>query len=113
MRQVGVLAAAGLVALEESPKKLYVDHENAKRLAEGLANIKAIKIDPMKVRTNIVIFDVSDTGKTSAEICEKLKQRGILAIGFGKFIRMVTHYDVSREDIETTLKVMEEILQEK
>ncbi|RMG00508.1 MAG: low specificity L-threonine aldolase [Acidobacteria bacterium] len=109
MRQVGILAAAGLVALEESPEKLYIDHQNARRLAEGIANIKGIKIDPERVKTNIVIFDVSETGKTAFEICELLKNHGILAIAFGSFIRMVTHYDISREDIETTLKVMEEI----
>ncbi|MCS6874780.1 MAG: beta-eliminating lyase-related protein [Pyrinomonadaceae bacterium] len=110
MRQVGVLAAAGLVALEESPKRLFLDHENAKRLAEGLANIKGVRINPERVKTNIVIFDVSDTGKTSLEVCSLLKERGILAIAFGKFIRMVTHYDISRQDIERTLQVMEEIL---
>ncbi|CAF4085164.1 unnamed protein product [Rotaria sp. Silwood1] len=111
MRQVGILAAAGLIALEESPKILHIDHENAKRLAEGVANIKGISIDAEKVVTNIVIFDVSETGKTSAEICEKLKEKNILAIPFGKAIRMVTHYDVSREDIETTLVELEKLLQ--
>jgi threonine aldolase len=109
MRQVGVLAAAGLVALDESPQKLHDDHANAKRLAEGVADIKGIAIDPEKVVTNIVIFDVSGTGKTSAEIVGNLKDRGILAIGFGDAIRMVTHYDVSRDDIETTLAAMREI----
>jgi threonine aldolase len=109
MRQVGVLAAAGLIALEETQKLLHVDHENARRLAEGAANIKGVLIDPEKVQTNIVIFDVSQTGKTSAEICEKLKQQQILASPFGNSIRMVTHYDVSTEDIETTIKVLENI----
>jgi threonine aldolase len=106
MRQVGILAAAGLIALTESPKVLHIDHENAKRLAEGVANIDGIKIDAEKVQTNIVLFDVSETGKTASEICEKLKENGILAIGFGNSIRMVTHYDVSREDIEKTLSVL-------
>lgn len=110
MRQVGILAAAGLIALTESPKVLHFDHNNAKRLAEGVANIKGIKIDAEKVQTNIVIFDVSETGKTSAEICEGLKKENILAIPFGKAIRMVTHYDVSHDDIETTLSEIEKIL---
>ena len=70
MRQVGILAAAGLIALEEGPKRLHEDHENAKRLAEGLAEINGIKIDVDKVVTNIVIFDISGTGKASAEIVE-------------------------------------------
>lgn len=110
MRQVGILAAAGLIALTESPKRLHVDHENAKRLAEGVANIKGISIDAEQVQTNIVIFDVSATGKTSAEICAALKEENILASPFGSAIRMVTHYDVSREDIEITLKALEKIV---
>ncbi len=110
MRQVGVLAAAGLIALTETPKILHVDHENARMLAEGVANLKGVSIDAERVVTNIVIFDVSETGKTSAEICTKLKEQEILAIPFGNSIRMVTHYDVSREDIETTLKLLQEIM---
>ncbi len=110
MRQAGVLAAAGLIALEESPKILHIDHENAKRLAEGVANIKGISIDAERVQTNIVIFDVSNTGKTSAEICDELKKENIFAIPFGKSIRMVTHCDVSREDIEKTLIILGKII---
>ena len=103
MRQTGILAAAGLIALIESPKRLHIDHENARRLAEGAANIKGISIDAEKVQTNIVIFDVNETGKTSAEICNALKESDIHASPFGTAIRMVTHCDVSREDIEETL----------
>ncbi|CAN5336042.1 low-specificity L-threonine aldolase [soil metagenome] len=110
MRQVGVLAAAGLVALEDSPKLLHIDHENARRLAEGAANLKGVSIDAEKVQTNIVIFDVAETGKTSAEICAKLKEDNILASPFGTAIRMVTHYDISREDIETTLNSLQKII---
>lgn len=110
MRQVGILAAAGLIALEESPKVLHLDHENAKRLADGVANIKGILIDAEIVQTNIVIFDVTGTGKTSAEICGALKEQNIFAIPFGKAIRMVTHYDVSHEDIETTLTALKKCL---
>jgi threonine aldolase len=110
MRQVGILAAAGLIALEETPKILHIDHENARRLAEGAANLKGVSIDAERVQTNIVIFDVSETGRTSAEICAKLKENEILAIPFGKAIRMVTHYDVSRENIDITLKTLQEII---
>lgn len=110
MRQVGILAAAGIIALEESPKRLHIDHENAKFLAEGVANLKGISIDAEKVQTNIVIFDVSETGKTSAQIIEELKKENIFAIPFGKAIRMVTHCDVSREDIERTLHILEKII---
>ncbi|MGC2237550.1 MAG: GntG family PLP-dependent aldolase [Pyrinomonadaceae bacterium] len=112
MRQVGILAAAGLIALEESPKLLRTDHENARFLAEGLANLKGVLVDLARVVTNIVIFDISKTGKHSTEIVTKLKDNGILAIGFGDTIRMVTHSDVSRADMEKTVSVMEKILGE-
>ncbi len=110
MRQVGVLAAAGLIALEESPKILHIDHENARRLAEGVANLKGVSINPETVVTNIVIFDVSNASLSSAEICAKLKEQKILASPFGSAIRMVTHYDVSLQDIETTLLELEKCL---
>lgn len=110
MRQAGVLAAAGLVALEETPKRLHEDHENAQRLARGLALMPGVLIDPEKVVTNIVIFDVSETGLTADEICARLQTRGVLASGFGSSIRMVTHYDVSSEDIETALRELRAIL---
>jgi threonine aldolase len=110
MRQAGVLAAAGLIALEESPKLLPQDHANAKRLAESLAGLPGVKIDPETVVTNIVIFDVAETGQTADGICEQLRARGVLAAGFGSAIRMVTHYDVSKADIETALTELGKIL---
>src|ERR1044071_1989620 len=110
MRQAGVLAAAGLIALEESPKLLHVDHANARRLAEGLAEIDGIKINPEEVVTNIVLFDVSETGIAADEICARLKERNVLASGFGSSIRMVTHYDVSSADIETTLREIKKVI---
>ena len=110
MRQAGVLAAAGLVALEESPKQLPEDHANAKRLAEGVAELPGVKIDPEKVITNIVIFDVAETGQTADAICVGLRGRGVLASGFGSSIRMVTHCDVARADIERALREMRAIL---
>src|SRR6202165_1408426 len=79
MRQAGVIAAAGLIALEKSPGRLHIDHENARRLAEGIAQIRGLRIDPAKVRSNIVIFDCSGTGKTAVELCEALYRRGIWA----------------------------------
>jgi threonine aldolase len=113
MRQVGVLAAAALVALEETPKRLHEDQRNARRLAEGLAELPGVRIDPERVATNIVIFDVSGTRRTSDEICALLAERGVLASGLGlSFIRMVTHYDVSAEDIETALGDIRAILRD-
>ncbi len=111
MRQVGVLAAAGLIALEESPKKLHVDHENAKFLANGLAKIKGIALDSAKVVTNIVIFDVRGTGRTAAEITSELGKKKVLCGPTDKYsIRMVTHCDVQRDGIEKALAAVGEIL---
>ncbi|HTS10637.1 MAG TPA: GntG family PLP-dependent aldolase [Candidatus Limnocylindrales bacterium] len=104
MRQAGVLAAAGLIALEETPKILHVDHENARRLAEGLAQIRGISIDPKKVATNIVIFDCSATGRTGEELAAELEKRAIRCLHVDKFaVRMVTHYDVDRAGIDRAL----------
>lgn len=110
MRQVGVVASAALVALEESPNRLHEDHANARRLAEGLANINGIQIDPEQVVTNIVIFDVSGTKYRADEICHRLQEEGVLASGFGASIRMVTHYDVARRDIDYALSALRKIL---
>ena len=106
MRQIGILAAAGLMALEEGPKRLHEDHQNARRLATGLAQIRGISIDVDRVATNIVIFDIAGTGRTSAEITGALKGNSILAMGFGDKVRMVTHLDISTPDVETTLERM-------
>jgi threonine aldolase len=111
MRQVGVLAAAGLVALEESPPRLAEDHANARRLAEGLAEMPGVAVDVEKVQTNIVIFDIAGTGLTTADLSARLKQRGVLANGVGpREMRMVTHYDVGRDDIARALAAVSEAL---
>ena len=103
MRQVGVLAAAGLIALEESPKRLHEDHANARRLAEGLAEIDGISIDPSSVVTNIVIFDVSETGLFQSEICVRLKLHNVLASGWDSVIRMVAHNGIASNDIDSAI----------
>ncbi len=109
MRQVGVLAAAGLVALEKSPPRLHQDHENARYLAEGLAQIPGISVNPRKVQTNIVIFDVAGTARTAGEICAALAQRHVLASPTDKYaIRMVTHCDVDRAGIDRALAALRE-----
>lgn len=105
MRQVGILAAAGLIALEEGPSRLHEDHANARRLGEGLAEIRGIKIDLNSVVTNIVVFDISGTGITSSELCSRLKEKSILAVGIDdKTMRMVTHLDVSDGDVRKTIE---------
>lgn len=107
MRQAGVLAAAGLIALEETPKRLFDDHCNAKFLAEGLSRIRGIVIDPAKVATNIVVFDISGTGLQSAEISARLKEKGVLINGINpRQMRAVTHYDVTREECSQALETL-------
>jgi threonine aldolase len=109
MRQVGVLAAAGLVALEETPRRLPEDHANARFLAEGLAQIPGIQVDPRKVATNIVIFDAAGTGLWSSEISARLKRRGVLINGIdGRRMRAVTHYDVDRAACAEALEALAE-----
>jgi threonine aldolase len=111
MRQAGMLAAAGLVALQESPARLHLDHENAKLLAEGLAEIPGIQIDPGKVVTNILFFDVTGTGLSAPEVSRRLKARDIWANPYNaQLIRMVTHQDVDRAGCERALQVLREIL---
>jgi len=110
MRQVGILAAAGIIALEKGPSLLERDHRNAKRLAIGLAELPGIDIDPENVVTNIVIFDAAGAKLPVAEIVERLREKGILAIGFGSHIRMVTHVDIADDDIDAALLAMTEIV---
>jgi threonine aldolase len=110
MRQVGVLAAAAAVALEEGPKRLSIDHDNAQRLAVGLANIPHIRIKPEKIQTNIVIFDVGETGLMSSEFIKRIAARRVLAGPVdGRRVRMVTHLDVDRGDIEQALRIISEV----
>jgi threonine aldolase len=114
MRQAGVIAAAGLVALEESPQRLHEDHANARRLAEGVAELPGVEIDPARVVTNIVIFDVAGTRLAADDICARLaRARGVLASGFGSSIRMVTHYDVSTADIDAAVRALGDVLRER
>jgi len=110
MRQAGVLAAAGLIALEKHPPLLARDHAKAKRLAEALAEIPGIGLNPADVQTNILVFDVSGTGMTAPELSAKLKERGVLANAVDpKQMRMVTHYDVSEDDVERAVRVLQEV----
>ncbi len=104
MRQVGVIAAAGLVALEKSPSRLHIDHENARYLAEGIARIPGLKIDPAAVRSNIVIFDCQASGMTAVELCDALHTKGVWAQDTAPYsVRMVTHWNVDRSGVERAL----------
>ncbi|HZB89442.1 MAG TPA: GntG family PLP-dependent aldolase [Terracidiphilus sp.] len=96
MRQAGVLAAAGLIALEQMPKRLHEDHANAKLLAEALMHMEGVTIDPATVETNIVIFKLTN-GMKPADLVARLKARGILVGAVGpESVRLVTHNDVNR-----------------
>jgi threonine aldolase len=111
MRQAGVIAAAGLIALEKSPARLHVDHENARVLADGIAKIAGLSIDVKKVRSNIVIFDCTRTGKTAVELCDALHPRGVWAQDTAPYsVRMVTHCDVDRAGVERALGLLKEVV---
>ncbi len=111
MRQVGVLAAAGIVALEKMVSRLEEDHANAQLLARGLAETEGIRIDPEKVQTNILVFDIAGTGLNTIEFSAKLKERGVLANGINqREMRMVTHKDVNRSDVETALAIVRDVV---
>ena len=113
MRQVGILAAAGLIALEESPANLPIDHQNARFLAERLAELPGIAIDPSAVRTNIVIFDISALGITTAEFSAQLKSRGVLANGINPtHMRMVTHSDATLADCNAVTSAVADVLEQ-
>lgn len=108
MRQAGVLAAAGLMALEQGPRRLHEDHANARLLAEALANLDGVEIDLDAVETNIVIFKLSG-GKSAADLTARLKARGILMSAVGpSAVRMVTHLDVDRGDCITAAEALSE-----
>jgi threonine aldolase len=110
MRQVGVIAAAGLIALRKGPAWLVEDHENAARLAQALAELPGIEIDPATVQTNIVIFRV--TRGTAQSLVGRLKESGILAVAIAADkVRFVTHRDVSRPQIERAIERLRQLME--
>jgi threonine aldolase len=111
MRQAGVLAAAGLVALENGPERLKEDHDNAKVLANLLARIPGVILNPEKVHTNIVIFSLKGSGVSSSQLLQKLAAQRVLAVPVDDDrIRMVTHLDVTREEVERAAQAVGEAL---
>jgi threonine aldolase len=114
MRQVGIIAAAGIYALDHHIERLGEDHQNAKWLALGLKELEGVSIDPEQVETNIIIFNIANTGMTAPQMAEAMKRNGVLIHPIGKTqIRLVTHLDVSSEDIEKALKAFEKVLSRK
>jgi len=111
MRQVGILAAACLYAIDNHVDRLVEDHDNARKLALGLAQISGIQINPQSVVTNIVLFDVAGTGVAADLLAERLKAEGVLTIPFGPTtIRAVTHMDVSAAEIDKALEIIARFL---
>lgn len=112
MRQAGILAAAGLIALEKMSKRLHIDHENAKYLAERLMSIPGIKLDYKDVQIDMVFFDMEETGISSDKIVDELFKKGIKINGAeGGLMRFVTNNDVTREDIDYTVQCIKELVQ--
>jgi threonine aldolase len=113
MRQAGILAAAGIVALTEMVDRLADDHENARKLAEGLENMESLSIDLDVVMTNIVFVDIKKKGMTSRIMAEKLDRHGIRLLPTGpNRLRAVTNYHVTSSDIDYALDIFFEILKE-
>jgi threonine aldolase len=114
MRQAGVLAAAGLIALEEMPKRLHEDHANARLLAEAIARSEVAEIELDDVQTNIVIFAVRGVRAVrgdAAALVRGMKEEGVLASAIGAHqVRLVTHYDVSRADCVRAGEVIQRLL---
>ena len=108
MRQAGVLAAAGLIALEQGPGRLHEDHANARLLAEALSNMEGVEIELDSVETNIVVFSLTG-GRSAAELANRLKARGVLLSAVGKDpIRLVTHRAVARAACVTAAEALGE-----
>ena len=111
MRQAGVLAAAGIVALNEMVNRLAEDHANAKKLAAGLSEIPGLSIDPDQIHTNIIYFGVEREDLTSAEFTQQVDAAGVRMLPMGpQKVRAVTHYHITPEDIDQALKVISKIM---
>ncbi|GAH21637.1 unnamed protein product, partial [marine sediment metagenome] len=111
MRQAGILAAAGIIALENMVERLGEDHKNARILGEGLVDIGGIKVDLETVQTNMVYFDLNKSGMDTYQFLPKLAEYNILGSPRPPTkVRLVTHYGISEEDIYTTIKAIKEIV---
>ncbi len=113
MRQAGILAAAGLIALEESPKRLQEDHTNARLIARKLAGVPGIRLDVDAIASNIVIFDLAGLGISANDFSRAVKARGVLANGVGStVVRVVTHCDVTTEECIRAAEICQQVAQE-
>lgn len=111
MRQAGILAAAGIIAIENMVERLGEDHKNARILGEGLADIDGIKIDLEAIQTNMVNIDLQESGMDTFQFLPKLTEYNILGLPRPPTkVRLVTHYEISEEDIYVTIKAIKEIV---
>lgn len=109
MRQAGIIAAAGVYALDHNVERLTEDHENAQVLARGLAEIPGLEINPVEVETNIVVFSIIKPQLTPAELADRARARGLLMLPFGPTqMRAVTHLDVDRAQVERAVGIIAE-----
>ncbi len=106
MRQVGILAAAGLYALDNHRARMSEDHDRAQKLAVTIAMLPDFDIDLESVQTNIVVFDVTRTGRSGPDIVRELKAEGLWATASGNRIRLVTHLDVNDDDIDDAIDLL-------
>ena len=106
MRQAGIVAAAGLYALDHHVERLAEDHENARRFAHGIAAVPGIEVDPGRVETNIVLFRLSDSAASAAAFAARLEEAGLRISVLGETLRAVTHLDVSRGDIDAAIAIV-------
>jgi threonine aldolase len=110
MRQAGIVAAAGLYALEHNIDRLPIDHRHAKQLGAALVGLPGVRIRPEHIETNIVVFDISETGRTAEEVLSRLKHEGLLLVPFGPAtLRAVTHLDVTGEQIEHACAIVKKV----
>jgi threonine aldolase len=111
MRQAGILAAAGLLALADGPSNLQTDHDNAKFLASGLSEVPELRVDAADVVTNIVLMETANTGLSASDLVQRFAERGLLANAIMRdTVRLVTHCDVNRADCEQALRIIREVL---
>ncbi len=112
MRQVGILAAAGLYALDHNVQRLKIDHENAWLLAQGLSEIEGLYIDKQQVQTNMVMIFARSPRWTTEKIVQQLLEKGIgMNAVDQERIRAVTHLDVSRDQILETIEIFKKIME--
>ena len=111
MRQAGIIAAAGIYALDHNVERLAEDHENARRFAHGIAAAPGIEVDPGRVETNIVLFRLSDPGTSAAAFGARLEDAGLRISVLGETLRAVTHLDISRADVDAAIAIVKETMQ--